>query len=331
MASALSYDCVSMDEFGFISALLAPLAKGQKGALGLKDDAAVLGVPRGYELVVTKDALCEGVHFIGDEPAGLIARKLLRVNLSDLAAMGAKPWGYFLALMLPASVGPAWLGDFAAGLGRDQKEFVIALMGGDTTCTKGPLSLSVTALGLVPSGKALRRSGAKKGDGIYVSGTIGDAALGLQVASFKLQAETCNFFLQRYRLPQPRLKLGQRLRGIASACMDISDGLAQDLEHICTASGVGAEIDWPAVPLSSQARAALESIGNPYEIVLAGGDDYELLFTVPPGAERKLQAVAKSSEVPLTCIGRVVSGSGVRVLDAAQKEIMLARKGYRHF
>jgi thiamine-monophosphate kinase len=263
------------------------------------------------------------VHFTGDEPASLIARKLLRVNLSDLAAMGAKPWGYFMALMLPAAVNEAWLKDFAAGLRTDQKAYDITLMGGDTTHTKGPLSLSVTALGLVPLGKALTRSGASVNDAIYVSGTLGDAALGLNAGG--------GFLLQRYRLPQPRLTLGQRLKGIANACMDISDGLVQDLGHLCAASGVGAEINWPDVPLSRPARAALKSLPKPHEIVLAGGDDYELLFTVPPKAEQKLRAAAKAARTSVTRIGRVVRGAEVRVVDAEKKAITLARKGYRHF
>ncbi len=311
--------------------LLAPLAAKAKGALGLKDDAAVLAVPRGQELVITKDALTEGVHFIGDEPASLIARKLLRVNLSDLAAMGARPWGYFLALMLPKSAGKAWLAGFAEGLQQDQAEYGITLMGGDTTRTKGTLSLSLTALGLVPSGKALKRGGAKPGDGIYVSGTIADAALGLEVARGKGQADTRNFLLRRYRLPEPRLALGQALRGVATACMDVSDGLVQDLGHICKASHVGAEIYWEDVPLSDAARTVLGKMKTPHDIILAGGDDYELLFTAPLFLGKKLNAIAKTTGTPVTLIGRVTKASEVKVLDAVKNEIVLKRSGWRHF
>ncbi len=329
-----------MDEFGFIASLLAPLAEGEKGALGLKDDAAVLDIPPGQELVVTKDAIVQGVHFIGDEPASLIARKLLRVNLSDLAAMGATPRAYFLALMLPGSANEAWLADFADGLRMDGQEYGITLMGGDTVRTPGPLALSLTALGTVPRGQALTRSGAKPGDAVYVTGTIGDGALGLQIANGTLQAEgsvcdlqqaTRDHLLQRYRLPRPRLALAGALRSIATACIDISDGLMQDLEHICTASGAGAEIRWPDIPLSEAAWLALGDRQNPYEIILAGGDDYELLFTVPLLNEQKLQEAAKASGVSVTRIGQVTEGKEVVVLDAQEKEIILARRGYRHF
>jgi len=313
-----------MDEFSFIANLLAPLAAKEKGALGLKDDAAVLTVPRGYELVVTKDALTQGVHFIGNESPDLIARKLLRVNLSDLAAMGACPWGYFLAVMLPESTNEEWLAAFASGLQRDQKEFGVTLMGGDTTRTMGSLSLSLTALGLVPKSKSLKRTGARVGDSIYVSGTIGDGALGLKIT-------TDRYLLGRYQLPKPRLKLGQALRGIASACIDISDGLMQDLEHVCAASRVGAEIHWKDMPLSKEARAVLASVKNPCEVVLAGGDDYELLFTAPASAKRKLRAIAKATGTPITHIGHVKKGGGVVALDMNGREIVLEHKGWRHF
>ena len=311
-----------MDEFSFIARLLSPLAT-EPGAFGLTDDAAALQVPAGHELIVTKDALVQGVHFIGDEPPADIARKALRVNLSDIAAMGAKPYGYMLALMLPKSIDEAWLSAFAAGLKADQAElFGITLIGGDTTSTTGPFSLSVTMFGLVPTGKALRRSGAKPGDAIYVSGTIGDAAIGLIIArdiTCNLKAETRAALCERYRLPQPRTALGQQLQGLATACMDISDGLMQDLSHICAASHVGAMIEWDRVPLSP---AATESKFAIPATVLAGGDDYELLFTAPANAK------------PLpgtTRIGTITDGTDVVVLDAQGEEIKLPYKGYKHF
>jgi len=312
-----------MDEFHFISTMLAPLAT-DKGALGLKDDAAVLAVPADQELVITKDAISAGVHFIGDEPPELIARKLLAVNLSDLAAMGAKPWGYFLALMLPSSSDEKWLAGVAAGLKAAQSDYDISLMGGDTTCTRGPLALSVTALGLVPKGGALLRRGATAGDGIYVSGTLGDAALGLAIAQGKLPSN--DFLLSRYRLPQPRVALGKALRGIASACMDISDGLMQDLGHLCAASGVGAEVRYADIPLSD-AGSKLAT----HESVLAGGDDYELLFTVPAPREARLVAAVKNAGTPVARIGTIREGAAVQAFDAQGREIILARKGYSHF
>lgn len=319
-----------MDEFGFIASMLSPLAAKEKGALGLKDDAAVLTVPKGHELVVTKDAITQGVHFIGDEPPSLIARKLLRVNLSDLAAMGAMPWGYFLALLLPRSADEGWLKDFCKGLCQDQNEYGITLMGGDTT-RSDTLSLSITALGLVPKGKALKRTGAKAGDGIYVSGTIGDGALGLQAARGRLRTKGSAFLKRRYQLPQPRVKLGQALRGMATACIDISDGLMQDLGHVCAASHTGAEIYWQDVPLSEAARLALKTIPYPYETVLAGGDDYELLFTAPASMERKLKNIAQSTGTAITRIGHMRKQRGVDAVDAQGRAIMLRKTGWRHF
>lgn len=300
-----------MDEFSFISGLLRPLAG--EGALALSDDAASIRVPDGHELIITKDALVRGIHFIGSEPASQIARKALRVNLSDCAAMGAKPLSYLLAIILPPDITEEWLGSFVQGLKTDQEFFGVSLLGGDTTRSRSELAISITMLGLVPQGKALRRSGAKIGDDIYVSGTIGDSALGL-----RHQGDT--FLLQRYQLPEPRIALGQKLMGIASSCMDISDGLAQDLGHICAASNVGAEILWPLIPLSDAAHTC-----NPDpEIILAGGDDYELLFTAPASA-------SLSGLQGITRIGKITEGNGVKVLDENGTEIVLKHKGYKHF
>jgi thiamine-monophosphate kinase len=313
-----------MDEFQFIARLLSPLAQ-DKAALQLKDDAAVIDVPEGQQLIVTKDAISEGVHFIGDEPADLIARKLLRVNLSDLAAMGATPYGYFLALILPASVDEAWLASFAAGLAMDQKTYGITLLGGDTTRGTSGLSLSLTALGYVNKGTALLRSGAKPGDGIYVSGTIGDAALGLQAARKKdgryPQA------LGRYQLPEPRLALGRALAGIATSCIDVSDGLVQDLGHICETSQAGAELQAASLPLSPKVKSA----ALPLESVLTGGDDYELLFTVPASMAANLDALARQTSTAITRIGEMMAGASVTVRDETGQVMTLATGGYRHF
>lgn len=328
-----------MDEFALIKTHFAPLAKNFSGALNLADDAAVIAPPPGHELVVTKDAISAGVHFTDNEPPGLIAQKLLRVNLSDLAAMGATPLCYFLALILPSSLSfsgltresipmdprlkaeddrTKWIAAFAAGLAGDQETFGIALAGGDTTATKGKLALSLTALGTLPAGSALKRSGAKPGDQIFVSGTLGDAALGLE--------SNDAFLKRRYRLPEPRVALGQRLRGIASACMDISDGLAQDLGHICEASGIGAVIHRPLLPLSDAAKQHPLA----HDAALSGGDDYELLFTAPPEKENTVAALAKELNLPLTRIGEMVSGKEVAVLDEAGKPLKV-KPGYRHF
>ncbi len=326
-------------EFELIARLFAPLARGFAGAYGLTDDVAYLAlagglVRAGEELVLKTDALVAGVHFLTDDPAKLVAQKLLRVNLSDLAAKGARPLVYTLAMMLPAELDYGWLRRFAAGLAADQEEFGIRLAGGDTDATPGPLTLSLTAIGAIPAGKRLLRSAARRGDGIFVSGTIGDAALGLKAIRGELGALAAaarRFLAGRYRLPQPRLALGRRLYGLAHATMDISDGLVGDLQHICAASRVGAALEAAAVPLSPAARAALASDGGLVESVLAGGDDYELLFTAPPAAETALARLGRRLGLPLTRIGRIGRGAGVRVLDEAGREVKLARTGYRHF
>jgi thiamine-monophosphate kinase len=230
--------------------------------------------------------------------------------------------------MLPSDITEDWLHSFVEGLKTDQHNFDIVLLGGDTTRTLGELAISVTMLGFVPSGKTLRRNGAKPGDDIYVSGTIGDAALGLPIAQTPLNHEsriTNHHFLNRYQLPEPRIVLGQHLRSIATSCMDISDGLAQDLGHICKASGVGAVIEWEKVPLSAAAREC-----NPSpEAILAGGDDYELLFTVPHDQLQAITMLAK--EIPITHIGRVVAGHGVQVMGGNGEILALSQTGFRHF
>jgi len=328
-----------LDEFALIRKLWAPLARGFPDAYGLADDVAYValeggGVRAGEELVLKCDALVEGVHFLPDDPAELVAQKLLRVNLSDLAAKGARPIVYLLTLMLPASLDDAWLERFAAGLAADQNEFGILLAGGDTVATPGPLALSLAVVGAIPAGRRLLRAAAKAGDAVFVSGTIGDAALGLMARSGTLAgvtAEEGRFLSERYRLPRPRLSLGQRLRGLVHATMDISDGLIGDLEHIAEASGVAATIEVGSVPLSPAARAALTRDARLIESVLAGGDDYELLFTAPPRHHDALLALGRELGVPVTRVGTIASGSGVRALDPEGREIKLARTGYRHF
>ncbi|HYB56403.1 MAG TPA: thiamine-phosphate kinase, partial [Alphaproteobacteria bacterium] len=254
--------------------------------------------------------------------------------LSDLAAKGARPIVYTLALILPDSLEYAWLERFAEGLKTDQDEFGIILAGGDTDATPGPLTLSLTAVGAIPARQRLLRSAAEAGDAVFVSGTIGDAALGLKAIRGELRGikqSELDFLKERYRLPRPRLALGRRLRGLAHATMDISDGLVGDLAHICEASGVAARVDAASVPLSPGTRAALACDGSLIESVLAGGDDYELLFTAPPEAEAALIALARELALPLTRVGAIEGGHGVRVLDGAGREIALARTGYRHF
>ncbi len=316
-------------EFDFIAKRLRPLAAGAPGALDLLDDAALLDPPPGAELVLTKDAMVAGVHFLSHDPPAQIAQKLLRVNLSDLAAMGAAPLGYLLALARAQDTAEAWLTGFCQGLAVDQAEFEIALLGGDTVSTPGPLTLSLTAIGQVPKGRALRRSTARAGDEIWVSGTLGDAALGLQVLQRTLHpsADASAFLAERYRLPRPRLALGQALRGLATAALDVSDGLLADLGHIIETSGVGAEVHAAALPLSVAARAQ----PGARDAALAGGDDYELLFTAPPARRPRLEALSRELALPLTRIGRIEATGGLRVLDEDSRKISIERTGWQHF
>lgn len=311
-------------EFALIARYFRPLAG--PGALDLQDDAAVLTPPPGRELVLTADAMVAGVHFLPDDPPDQVGRKLLRVNLSDLAAKGAMPLGYLMTVSTPRDTPEAWFAGFVAGLAQDQREYGIALLGGDTTSTPGPISLSLTAIGHVAPGQAVHRVGASAGDGIWVTGTIGDGALGLAVARGQI-TDPSSYLLSRYRLPQPRI--GFAIAGIASAGMDVSDGLVQDLGHICRASHLGAEIEAALVPLSEAARAA-----GPKWLAtcLTGGDDYELLMAVPPAREASLLQAAQTSGIAVTRIGHFGSGSPLVTVYAPDGTPMsLGKGGWSHF
>ena len=327
---------VVLGEFELIKRYLAPLAGAAPGALGLRDDAALIVPPAGSELVLTADALIEGVHFLGDDPPDQVARKLLRVNLSDLAAMGARPLGYLMTVAWPQPLEEAWVAAFAAGLADDQKTYGLALLGGDTTRTPGPLSLSLTALGAVPAGRALMRSTAAAGDLVYVSGSIGDGTLGLEVRGgglVQLAAHQRDYLAERYRLPQPRLALGQALAdsGLSRAAIDVSDGLAADLGHLLEASGLCATLAAAALPLSEAGEAALAAEPALLERLITGGDDYELLFTAAPERAAEVAALADRLALPLTRIGQLQAGSGLTVRDAGGKAIPLASAGWTHF
>lgn len=304
-----------MNEFARIARYFAPLAA--PAGLGLADDAAVLRVPAGIELVLSTDAIVAGVHFFADDPPDLVARKLLRVNLSDLAAMGAAPVGYLLTVSVPSDTDDAWFAQFAAGLAADQAVFGIGLLGGDSTATPGPVSLSATVLGQVPAGTALRRAGARDGDALWVSGTIGEAALGLRVRQGGGR-DPEGRLAGRYALPEPRLALGLALRGQALACLDVSDGLVQDAGHLARAAGLGVLIEAARVPVAAG--------GEALAACLTGGDDYELLFATPPdwhGVE---------AGVRVTRIGRFTAAfSGVRVTGLDGEAMVFARAGWQHY
>ncbi|CCQ73825.1 thiamine-phosphate kinase [Magnetospira sp. QH-2] len=322
------------DEFDLIARYFAPLAEAAPGAFNLTDDAARLDIPEDHDLVVTSDALVAGVHFLADQSPGDIARKVLRVNLSDLAAMGARPVGYLLAACLPQETDESWIAAFAEALKADQEIYGVALIGGDTVATSGPLSLTVTAHGAVPKGGLLRRNGAKEGDGVYVSGTIGDGALGLLAARGKLASlsnQDHAYLLDRYLCPRPRLRLGQALLGNATAALDLSDGLLADLGHLADESGLGARITQSRVPLSDAVRAAQQAEAGLVDLPMTGGDDYELCFTMPLEREGEIATVSQESGVPLTRIGTMMAGKGVTVIDEQGKERSIKQQGYRHF
>jgi thiamine-monophosphate kinase len=318
-------------EFELIAELFAPLAT-HSGAFGLRDDAAVIAPPAGHELVLKTDAIVEGVHFFANDPPDSIAKKALRVNLSDLAAKGAVPLGYLLALSIPARVGMDWLRGFAAGLREDQAEFGISLFGGDTTSTPGPISIAISAFGQLPEGSMLRRAGAQAADLVFVSGTIGDAGGGLAC----LRGDASSFtetqrdvLVRRFRVPEPRVALGSALRGVASASLDVSDGLLADLGHIAEVSRVRIVVEAARLPLSP----ALQALQGAEAAVFAAtaGDDYEIAFTASADRRQRIAELAKQSGTAVTEIGIVEVGEGIALVDDSGREIPMPRKGFTHF
>ncbi|HVV28266.1 MAG TPA: thiamine-phosphate kinase [Rhizomicrobium sp.] len=307
-----------MDEFGIIARYFAPLAG--EGAFGLKDDAALVPQRAGCDLVVTTDAVTEGVDFFGFDPPGAIARKALRVNLSDLAAKGAQPAFYLLNLTLPAGVAPDWLAGFAAGLAEDQRAFGIALLGGDTSATDGPFSVAVTAFGFVPAGRMVKRSGARAGDHVYVTGTIGDSAGGLAIfrqETHDLPDADRDALVARYRVPEPPVAFTGALRDIAHAAVDVSDGLIADLGHLASASGVRVVVEGERVPLSAPLKKLWGE--NAVRRAVTAGDDYQIAFAAPPGLDG-----------PFTRIGHVTEGEGVAFM-LKGAEVVLSKAGFQHF
>jgi thiamine-monophosphate kinase len=323
-------------EDSLIARYFRPLAT-DPGAFDLTDDAAILK-SSGDELVVTTDAIVEGVHFLPNDPPDTIARKALRVNLSDLAAKGAEPAGFVLTLVLRES-DDAWLTPFAHALGEDVTRFRCPLLGGDTVSTPGPLMISVTAFGRVLPGRMIRRAGAEPGNRVVVTGTIGDAALGLDIlnggaVTAALAGDTAarDMLVGRYRIPQPRTALAQAVRNHASAAMDVSDGLAGDLAKLCAASGVSAAVDIGSVPLSATARWLLTKGVVGIETLVADGDDYEILCTIPENRFEAFEQASKLAGVPVTSIGTVIGGvAAPRFLDLQGREIALQRLSYSHF
>lgn len=327
-----------LDEFSLIARYFAPLATAPE-ALGLRDDAAVLALPAGQELVVSCDTIVEGVHFLKGDPPETIAHKALAVNLSDLAAKGARPYAYLLALTLPNEPPAPWLENFTSGLRALQEEAGIMLVGGDTTSTTGPLSLTITVLGLVPQGTSVPRRGAKTGDRLYVTGTIGDAYLGLLLLQqpdlanlWALTKDDIAFLVGRYRKPEPRSALTTVIRNCAESAIDVSDGLVGDIEKLCHVSHVNAEIALDLVPLSAAARKAVAKDRDLLQRTIVAGDDYEIAAAVPEVRGAKFEAEAARAGVAVTAIGVVRPGQGeVTVLDRDGHRITLASKGFSHF
>jgi thiamine-monophosphate kinase len=322
-----------LGEDNLIAHHFAPLA-GPAG-LGLRDDAALMRPPPGHDLVLTADALVAGVHFFADDSPGGIARKALRVNLSDLAAKGARPLGFLLTLALPGDWREDWLEAFADGLGADASAYRCPLIGGDTVATPGPLTLSVTAIGSVPEGRMVRRTGVKPGDRLYVTGTIGDAAIGLRVRQGRgpdiPQADKA-FLIERYLTPEPRLKLIGAMAAHANGGMDVSDGFVGDLTKMLDASGVSARVEIFRLPLSQAARAAIAADPGLFEVAATGGDDYELLASATPASAPALEAEAATAGVPLTLIGEAVAGRRPPSFIAADgNPVVFARGSYSHF
>ncbi len=329
-------EITELAEDRLIARYFRPLA-AHPGALGLIDDAAVLAPPPGCDFVLTTDGVIAGVHFFPDDPPEAIGRKALRMNLSDLAAKGARPLGFLMSVALSKATDEAWLAAFAAGLAEDVRDYQCPLFGGDTDRTPGLTSVSIAAFGVVPHGTMVLRSTAKVGDRVVVTGTIGDAALGLKLhrdaalgdrwgLSPALQAH----MRQRYLLPQPRNALAEAVRTHASAAMDVSDGLVGDLAKLCRASAVAAEIEVARISFSDAVRAAVTAEPAILETALTGGDDYEIILTLPAAQLADFQATAKAVGVAVSEIGRIVSGEGTRFLHDG-KTLAFAQPSFSHF
>ena len=315
-----------MDEFDLIRRYFAPLASSP-GADQLRDDVAEIAPG----LIATKDAIVEGVHFLPDDPIGTVAQKLVRVNVSDIIAKGGKPDAALLALVWPKSRPTEQLGDFSRALGADLARWGAHLVGGDTTSTDGPLTLTLTLLGKVGARGPVRRSGAKVGDDLWVTGVIGDGWLGLKAATGAfgaLTAEARNFLVSKYRVPEPpRLPLAELVAAHASGSIDVSDGLVADAGHVAEASGVSLVIDAAKVPLSATGHGFLTNAKADIRALLTGGDDYQTLFTAPPSARSSIEASGQT----VTRVGRAEQGSGVRVLDASGVPMEISSAGWKHF
>ncbi len=321
-----------------IETYFAPLAAGFEGALGLKDDCARLEAPAGHELVLTMDAVAEGVHFFANDAAADIAWKALAVNVSDLVAKGARPLVYLMSLAFPERPRDAWLGEFAAGLGAAQDRFGIVLAGGDTDRRPGPFAVTITAIGSVPKGRMVRRTAGKAGDRLFLSGSVGDSALGLMLrrdascaSALGLDADGARHLLARYLRPEPRLGLAPVLSALASAGMDVSDGLVKDCGRLASASGLSATLDGAKLPFSPPLRMAIGRHPELFRVAVTGGDDYEVLAAVPPERAQAFAEAAAGVGVTVAEIGSLAAGSGVAVTGPDGAVLAIDTPGWDHF
>jgi thiamine-monophosphate kinase len=316
-----------------IARFFAPLAT-HPGALGLTDDCAVIAPPDGCDLVLTTDTIIGGVHFFAEDAAQTVASKALRVNLSDLAAKGACPLGYMLSLALPESTGEDWLAGFAEGLRADAMLYGCPLLGGDSDRTPGPITVAVSMFGSVPTGTMVRRAGARPGDRLFVTGTIGDAALGLALrgaGTWTLTDTQRQHLMTRYLLPQPRTAVAEAVRTHATAAIDISDGLAGDLAKLCRVSGVAANVEIARVPLSDAAHAVLVADRSMIETALSGGDDYEVCCAIPPDRVDGFRAAAQAAKVTVTDFGEITAGEGATFSQADGTPMTFRHTSFSHF
>tara|TARA_Y100001960_G_scaffold310699_1_gene370491 strand:- start:1403 stop:2398 length:996 start_codon:yes stop_codon:yes gene_type:complete len=326
-------------EFDLIKRFFSPLTDGASGAFGLTNDAAVWRPTDGCDAVITTDCLIAGVHFFFEDPPELVGEKLLAVNLSDIAAMGARPSAYTLTAIFSDEINDSWIASFATGLRYAQEKYALDLLGGDTVRTPGPVTLSLTVFGNIEKGSAIPRGGARANDDIYVSGNIGDAALGLQVLRGELFVKSkhdAEFLIQRYRRPQPRLKIGSALVGIASSAIDVSDGLSADLGHVARQSSVDIDINLKDIPLSEAAKECVEAEQEFFDSILGGGDDYELAFSANINQRNAISELRDTLKVKITKIGKAVEARDfvnpkVQFLDTVGENIFIKKDGYRHF
>ena len=320
-----------LSEIELIAEFFSPLSNKLNGR-NLLDDAALIQPNIGKELIVTTDTIIQGVHFIGNESPQEIAKKALRVNLSDIAAMGAVPNYYMLAISLPKDINDVWLKNFSEGLAQDQKKYSLKIIGGDTVFTPGPLTITITCFGEVLAGKAIGRNGAKVGDDIFVSGSIGNASLGLDFLQGKASYPNIDFrdLVNSYRLPEPRCNLAFHLTDIANSASDISDGLVTDMKSICDASGVGARIELCTIPTSKKVQEVVLIDSNYIQRIITGGDDYEILFTANPINYKKVLELSLLLKLPINKIGTISRGNQVLFIDENKNSVFIEKEGFKH-